>query len=151
MEITMDMIKDLRNATGVSITECKKALEASGGDVDVAIEELRKKGVIKAGKRAENAHNFSQCDSLLMGDRCGAHTFPYLEIENKSARVEHEATTSKIGEDQLFYLQARGLSEEDAINMIVNGYCKEVFNELPMEFAAEAQKLLAISLEGSVG
>jgi Fe-S cluster assembly protein SufB len=109
------------------------------------------RGLVKVGKRAENAHNFSQCDSLLMGDRCGAHTFPYLEIENKSARVEHEATTSKIGEDQLFYLQARGLSEEDAINMIVNGYCKEVFNELPMEFAAEAQKLLAISLEGSVG
>lgn len=109
------------------------------------------RGLVKVGKKAENAHNFSQCDSLLMGDRCGAHTFPYLEIENKSARVEHEATTSKIGEDQLFYLQARGLSEEDAINMIVNGYCKEVFNELPMEFAAEAQKLLAISLEGSVG
>jgi Fe-S cluster assembly protein SufB len=109
------------------------------------------RGLVKVAPRAENAHNFSQCDSLLMGDRCGAHTFPYLEIENQSARVEHEATTSKIGEDQLFYLQQRGLSEEDAINMIVNGYCKEVFNELPMEFAAEAQKLLAISLEGSVG
>lgn len=109
------------------------------------------RGLVKIGKKAENAHNFSQCDSLLMGDRCGAHTFPYLEIENNSAKVEHEATTSKIGEDQLFYLQQRGLSEEDAINMIVNGYCKEVFNELPMEFAAEAQKLLAISLEGSVG
>jgi Fe-S cluster assembly protein SufB len=109
------------------------------------------RGLVKIGKRAENAHNFSQCDSLLMGDRCGAHTFPYLEIENQTAKVEHEATTSKIGEDQLFYLQQRGLSEEDAINMIVNGYCKEVFNELPMEFASEAQKLLAISLEGSVG
>lgn len=109
------------------------------------------RGLVKIGKNAHNAHNFSQCDSMLMGDRCGAHTFPYLEIENKSAKVEHEATTSKIGEDQMFYLQARGLSEEDAINMIVNGYCKEVFNELPMEFAAEAQKLLAISLEGSVG
>ncbi len=109
------------------------------------------RGLVKIGKRAENAHNFSQCDSLLMGDRCGAHTFPYLEIENNTAKVEHEATTSKIGEDQLFYLQQRGLSEEDAINMIVNGYCKEVFAELPMEFAAEAQKLLAISLEGSVG
>ncbi len=109
------------------------------------------RGLVKVGKKAENAHNFSQCDSLLMGDKCGAHTFPYLEIENNTARVEHEATTSKIGEDQLFYLQQRGLSEEDAINMIVNGYCKEVFNELPMEFAAEAQKLLAISLEGSVG
>jgi len=109
------------------------------------------RGLVKVAKRAENAHNFSQCDSLLMGDRCGAHTFPYLEIENNSAKVEHEATTSKIGEDQLFYLQQRGLSEEDAINMIVNGYCKEVFNELPMEFAVEAQKLLAISLENSVG
>ena len=109
------------------------------------------RGLVKIGKKAENAHNFSQCDSLLMGDKCGAHTFPYLEVENNSAKVEHEATTSKIGEDQLFYLMQRGLSEEDAINMIVNGYCKEVFNELPMEFAVEAQKLLAISLEGSVG
>lgn len=109
------------------------------------------RGLVKVGKKAENAHNFSQCDSLLMGDKCGAHTFPYLEVENNSARVEHEATTSKIGEDQLFYLMQRGLSEEDAVNMIVNGYCKEVFNELPMEFAVEAQKLLAISLEGSVG
>ena len=109
------------------------------------------RGLVKVGKKAENAHNFSQCDSLLMGDRCGAHTFPYLEVENNTAKVEHEATTSKIGEDQLFYLMQRGLSEEDAVNMIVNGYCKEVFNELPMEFAVEAQKLLAISLEGSVG
>jgi Fe-S cluster assembly protein SufB len=109
------------------------------------------RGLVKIGKKAENSHNFSQCDSLLMGDRCGAHTFPYLEVENNTAKVEHEATTSKIGEDQLFYLQQRGISEEDAINMIVNGYCKEVFNELPMEFAVEAQKLLAISLEGSVG
>ncbi|MEM9887980.1 MAG: Fe-S cluster assembly protein SufB [Bacteroidota bacterium] len=109
------------------------------------------RGLVKVAKRAENAHNFSQCDSLLMGDRCGAHTFPYLEIENNTAKVEHEATTSKIGEDQLFYLQQRGLSEEDSINMIVNGFAKEVFNELPMEFAVEAQKLLAISLEGSVG
>jgi Fe-S cluster assembly protein SufB len=109
------------------------------------------RGLVKIGKKAENAQNFSVCDSLLMGDRCGAHTFPYLEVENNSAKVEHEATTSKIGEDQLFYLMQRGLSEEDAINMIVNGYCKEVFNELPMEFAVEAQKLLAITLEGSVG
>jgi Fe-S cluster assembly protein SufB len=109
------------------------------------------RGLVKVGKKATNAQNFSQCDSLLMGDKCGAHTFPYLEVENNSARVEHEATTSKIGEDQLYYCQQRGLSEEDAINMIVNGYCKEVFNELPMEFAVEAQKLLAISLEGSVG
>jgi Fe-S cluster assembly protein SufB len=107
--------------------------------------------LVKIGKRADGAQNFSQCDSLLMGDKCGAHTFPYLEVDNPSARVEHEATTSKIGENQLFYCRQRGLSEEDAINMIVNGYCKEVFNELPMEFAVEAQKLLAISLEGSVG
>jgi len=109
------------------------------------------RGQVKIGKKAENARNFSQCDSLLMGDKCGAHTFPYLEVENHSAQVEHEATTSKIGEDQLYYCKQRGLSEEDAINMIVNGYCKEVFKELPMEFAVEAQKLLAISLEGSVG
>lgn len=109
------------------------------------------RGLVKISPRADHAQNFSQCDSLLMGDKCGAHTFPYLEVDNPTARVEHEATTSKIGEDQLFYCQQRGLSEEDAINMIVNGYCKEVFNELPMEFAVEAQKLLAISLEGSVG
>ena len=109
------------------------------------------RGLVKIARNAENARNFSQCDSLLLGDRCGAHTFPYLEVENNSAKVEHEATTSKIGEDQLFYCLQRGLKEEDAINMIVNGYCKQVFSELPMEFAVEAQKLLAISLEGSVG
>ena len=109
------------------------------------------RGLVRINKSADNAHNFSQCDSLLMSDKCGAHTFPYLEVENNTARVEHEATTSKIGEDQLFYCKQRGLSEEDAINLIVNGYCKEVFNELPMEFAVEAQKLLEISLEGSVG
>ena len=109
------------------------------------------RGLVKIGKRAENSHNYSECDSLLMGDRCGAHTFPYIEIENPTGKVEHEATTSKIGADQLFYCTQRGLSIEDAINLIVNGYCKEVFNELPMEFAVEAQKLLEISLEGSVG
>lgn len=109
------------------------------------------RGLVKIGRKAENARNFSQCDSLLMGDKCGAHTFPYIEVENQSAQIEHEATTSKIGEDQMFYCLQRGLTEEDAVNMIVNGYCKEVFNELPMEFAVEAQKLLAISLEGSVG
>ena len=109
------------------------------------------RGLVKIGKKAENAHNFSQCDSLLMGDRCGAHTFPYLEVENSTAQVEHEATTSKIGEDQMFYLMQRGLSEEDAINTVVSGFCKDVFQELPMEFAAEAKKLLSISLEGSVG
>ncbi|MCB9557263.1 MAG: Fe-S cluster assembly protein SufB [Deltaproteobacteria bacterium] len=109
------------------------------------------RGLVKILKGAEGARNFSQCDSLLLGDRCGAHTFPYLEVKNPSARVEHEATTSKIGEDQLFYLQQRGISAEDAVSMIVNGFCKEVFRELPMEFAVEAQKLLGVSLEGSVG
>ncbi|MCP5109023.1 MAG: Fe-S cluster assembly protein SufB [bacterium] len=109
------------------------------------------RGLVRMTKKADNARNFSQCDSLLIGNKCGAHTFPYLEVENNSTRVEHEATTSKIGEDQLFYLQQRGLSIEDAVSMIVNGFCKEVFKELPMEFAVEAQKLLEIKLEGSVG
>ncbi|MFT5778234.1 MAG: Fe-S cluster assembly protein SufB [Crocinitomicaceae bacterium] len=109
------------------------------------------RGLVKVGKNAENAKNFSQCDSLLMGDTCGAHTFPYLEIDNDTAQIEHEATTSKVGEDQLYYCMQRGLSEQDSINLIVNGYCKDVFNELPMEFAVEAQKLLAVSLENSVG
>ncbi|BDC99065.1 Fe-S cluster assembly protein SufB [Persicobacter psychrovividus] len=109
------------------------------------------RGLVKVLKRAENARNFSQCDSLLMGDKCGAHTFPYIEIDNKSAQVEHEATTSKIGEDQLFYCNQRGIDTEAAVALIVNGYCKEVLNQLPMEFAVEAQKLLALTLEGSVG
>ncbi len=109
------------------------------------------RGLVKVSKNADNARNFSQCDSLLLGDKCGAHTFPYLEIANPSAQVEHEATTSKIGDDQLFYLNQRGIGTEDAIGLIVNGYCKEVFAELPMEFAVEATKLLSISLEGSVG
>jgi len=109
------------------------------------------RGLVKIAKKADNARNFSQCDSLLLGDKCGAHTFPYLEINNSSAKMEHEATTSKIGEDQIFYLNQRGISTEEAIGLIVNGYCKEVFAELPMEFAVEAQKLLSISLEGSVG
>jgi len=109
------------------------------------------RGLVKVQKKAENARNFSQCDSLLMGDQCGAHTFPYIEIKNNTAQMEHEATTSKIGEDQLFYCKQRGISEEDAVNMIVNGFCKEVFKELPMEFAVEAQKLLGVSLEGAVG
>ncbi len=109
------------------------------------------RGLVQIRKGAINARNFSQCDSLLMGDKCGAHTFPYIEIKDKSAVVEHEATTSKIGEDQLFYCRQRGLDNEKAISLIVNGYCKEVLNKLPMEFAVEAQKLLAVSLEGSVG
>ncbi len=109
------------------------------------------RGAVKIGKNATNARNYSQCDSLLIGDKCGAHTFPYLEIKNTSARVEHEASTSKIGEEQIFYCRQRGLSAEDAVNMIVSGFCKQVFRELPMEFAVEAQKLLGVSLEGSVG
>jgi len=109
------------------------------------------RGLVKILKNAENARNFSQCDSLLIGDRCGAHTFPYIEVRNPSAKVEHEASTSKVGEDQIFYCNQRGISTEDAVSMIVNGFCKEVFRELPMEFAVEAQKLLGISLEGSVG
>ena len=109
------------------------------------------RGQVEVMKRAENARNFSQCDSLLMGDQCGAHTFPYIDINNKSAQIEHEATTSKIGEDQIFYCQQRGIDEESAVALIVNGFAKEVMNKLPMEFAVEAQKLLALTLEGSVG
>jgi len=109
------------------------------------------RGLVKMEKTAANARNYSQCDSLLMGDQCGAHTFPYLEVKNTSSTVEHEATTSKIGEDQLFYCQARGLKPEDAVNLIVNGFCKDVFLKLPMEFAVEAQKLLGVTLEGTVG
>ena len=109
------------------------------------------RGLVRVGKNAQGARNYSQCDSLLIGDKCGAHTFPYLDIKNASAKVEHEASTSKIGEDQIFYCRQRGLSTEDAVNLIVSGFCKEVFRELPMEFAVEAQKLLSVSLEGSVG
>ncbi len=109
------------------------------------------RGLVRVAKRADGARNFSQCDSLLIGDRCGAHTFPTVDVHNRSAQVEHEATTSKIGEDQLFYCNQRGISTEDAVGLIVNGYAREVLNKLPMEFAVEAQKLLAISLEGSVG
>ena len=109
------------------------------------------RGLVKIGKQAKGARNYSQCDSLLIGDRCGAHTFPYLEVRNTSAQVEHEASTSKVGEDQIFYCRQRGLSTEDAVNLIVSGFCKDVFRELPMEFAVEAQKLLGVSLEGSVG
>ncbi|HBO90964.1 MAG TPA: Fe-S cluster assembly protein SufB [Acidobacteria bacterium] len=109
------------------------------------------RGLVRIGKGAKQARNYSQCDSLLIGDQCGAHTFPYLEVRNTSSQVEHEASTSKVGEDQIFYCRQRGLSTEDAVNMIVNGFCKEVFRELPMEFAVEAQKLLGVTLEGSVG
>ncbi len=109
------------------------------------------RGLVKIAKTAKNARNYTQCDSLLLGDKCGAHTFPYIEVKNPTAKVEHEATTSRISEDQLFYCRQRGLSAEDAVSLIVNGFCKEVFKELPMEFAVEAQKLLGVSLEGSVG
>jgi Fe-S cluster assembly protein SufB len=109
------------------------------------------RGLVKIFPSAENARNYTQCDSLLMGNECGAHTFPYMEIKNPNAIVEHEATTSKIAEDQLFYCLQRGLTEEDAVNMIVNGFCREVFRELPMEFAVEAQNLMNVSLEGAVG
>ncbi|MES9947754.1 MAG: Fe-S cluster assembly protein SufB [Candidatus Thiodiazotropha sp.] len=109
------------------------------------------RGLVRIAAKAENARNHTQCDSLLIGNRCGAHTFPYIEVKNPTAQVEHEATTSKVSEDQLFYCRQRGLSDEDAVSMIINGFCKEVFNELPMEFAVEARKLLAVSLEGAVG
>jgi Fe-S cluster assembly protein SufB len=109
------------------------------------------RGLVKINASAENARNFSQCDSLLMSNECGAHTFPYIEVKNKTAKIEHEATTSKIGEDQIFYCNQRGIDTEKAIALVVNGFSKEVLNKLPMEFAVEAQKLLEISLEGSVG
>jgi Fe-S cluster assembly protein SufB len=109
------------------------------------------RGRVYVGPKAENARNYTQCDSMLIGNRCGAHTFPYIEVANNTAQVEHEASTSKIGEDQIFYLRQRGISTENAVSMIVAGFCKEVFKELPMEFALEAQQLLGITLEGSVG
>src|SRR5207253_11318604 len=109
------------------------------------------RGLVKVAKSAVGARNYTQCDSLLLGDKCAAHTFPYIEVKNATAKVEHEASTSRIGDDQLFYCMQRGLSSEDAVSMIVNGFCKEVFKELPMEFAVEAQKLLGVSLEGSIG
>ena len=109
------------------------------------------RGLVEIGKNAVNSRNYTQCDSMLIGDQCGAHTFPYIEVKNSTAHMEHEASTSKIGEDQIFYCQQRGLSAEDAVSLIVNGFCKEVFKELPFEFAVEAEKLLSVSLEGSVG
>ncbi len=129
---------------GTSSTIVSKGISAGRGQNTY-------RGLVDVKKGATDARNFSQCDSMLLGDRCGAHTFPYIEVRNPTAKVEHEATTSKIGEDQIFYCNQRGISTEDAVSMIVNGFCKEVFSELPMEFAVEAQKLLAVSLEGSVG
>ncbi len=127
-----------------SSTIISKGISAGRGDQTY-------RGLVRVARGAENARNFTQCDSMLLGDRCGAHTFPYIESSNPTAKVEHEATTTKIGDDQIFYCNQRGISTEDAVSMIVNGFCKEVFRELPMEFAVEAQKLLSVSLEGSVG
>jgi Fe-S cluster assembly protein SufB len=121
-----------------------KGISAGGGQNSY-------RGLVKVMPKAEGARNYTQCDSMLVGNECGAHTFPYIEVGNNSAQVEHEASTSKIGEDQIFYLKQRGLSAEQAVSMIVSGFCKEVFKELPMEFALEAQQLLGITLEGSVG
>jgi Fe-S cluster assembly protein SufB len=135
------MIHIGRNTTSTIIS---KGISAAEGQQSY-------RGLVRIAGKAESARNYTQCDSLLIGDRCGAHTYPYIEVKNPSAKLEHEATTSKISDDQLFYCRSRGLSEEDAISLIVNGFCKEIFNELPMEFAVEAQKLLAVSLEGSVG
>ncbi|AOM01851.1 Fe-S cluster assembly protein SufB [Cobetia marina] len=134
----------------IHIGEGTKSTIVSKG-ISAGNSEQSYRGLVKIGPRAKGARNFTQCDSLLIGDRCGAHTFPYQEIGNATATVEHEATTSKIGEDQLFYCRQRGISEEDAVNMIVNGFCKDVFQELPMEFAVEAEALLNVTLEGAVG
>jgi Fe-S cluster assembly protein SufB len=134
----------------IHIGKNTKSVIVSKG-ISAGVSDNSYRGLVKVMPGAVNSRNFSQCDSLLMGDKCGAHTFPYIEVGNKSSVVEHEATTSKIGEDQIFYCNQRGISTEDAIGMIVNGYAREVLNKLPMEFAVEAQKLLAISLEGSVG
>ena len=134
----------------IHIGKNTKSLIVSKG-ISAGVSNNSYRGLVKVSKRADNARNFSQCDSLLLGDKCGAHTFPYIECANRSAILEHEATTSKISEDQIFYCNQRGIDTEDAVAMIVNGYAKEVLNKLPMEFAVEAQKLLALSLEGSVG
>jgi len=134
----------------VHIGKNSKSIIISKG-ISAGVSQNSYRGLVSVHKNAVNSRNFSQCDSLLLGDKCGAHTFPYIEVKNRSSQVEHEATTSKIGEDQIFYCQQRGISEEKAISLIVNGYAREVLNQLPMEFAAEAQKLLAITLEGSVG
>ena len=134
----------------IHIGKNTKSIIVSKG-ISAGLSENSYRGLVKVVKNAKNARNFSQCDSLLLGDQCGAHTFPYIEVDNKDSIVEHEATTSKIGEDQIFYCNQRGIKTEDAIGLIVNGYAKEVLNKLPMEFAVEAQKLLQISLEGSVG
>jgi len=134
----------------IHIGKNTKSIIVSKG-ISAGLSQNSYRGLVKVLKGASNSRNFSQCDSLLLGDKCGAHTFPYIEVDNQTGIVEHEATTSKIGEDQIFYCNQRGISTEDAIGLIVNGYAREVLNKLPMEFAVEAQKLLQISLEGSVG
>ena len=135
--------------TSVSVERSSSTIVSKGISAGVGQNSYR--GLVKVLKSADNARNFSQCDSMLMGDKCGAHTFPYIEVQNPTAKVEHEASTSKIGEDQIFYCNQRGIKTEDAVSMLVHGFCKEVFNELPMEFAVEARRLLEVSLEGSVG
>ena len=139
--------------TGTKMTHIGKNTKSTiiSKGISVGYSNNSYRGLVSILPNAQNARNFTQCDSLLMGDKCGAHTFPYIEVKNKTAKVEHEATTSKIGEDQLFYCNQRGIDTEKAVSLIVNGYCKEVLNKLPMEFAVEAQKLLEVSLEGSVG
>ncbi len=148
------LVKDRQQAdTGTKMIHLGKNTKSTiiSKGISAGHSENSYRGLVRIGPNATGAHNYSQCDSLLMGDKCGAHTFPYIDVRNSSSVVEHEASTSKISEEQLFYCQQRGLSEDDAINLIVNGYCKEIFDELPMEFAVEAQKLIELRLEGSVG
>ncbi len=148
------LVKDRQQAdTGTKMIHLGKNTRSTiiSKGISAGYSENSYRGLVRIGPNATGSHNYSQCDSLLMGDKCGAHTFPYIDVRNSSSKVEHEASTSKISEEQLFYCQQRGLSEEDAINLIVNGYCKEIFDELPMEFAVEAQKLIELRLEGSVG
>ena len=150
-------IKEKRRATNFFITSSVKMTDDKNTKTTIISKGISAgkgqntyRGGVKIMKNADNARNFSQCDSILIGENCGAHTFPYIDVRNPSAQMEHEASTSKIGEDQLFYCNQRGISTEDAVSLIVNGFCKDVFNELPMEFAVEAQKLMEVSLELSL-
>ena len=148
------LVKDAQQAdTGTKMIHLGKNTKSTiiSKGISAGVAQNSYRGLVRMSAGATGSHNYSQCDSLLIGDKCGAHTFPYIDVRNASSKVEHEASTSKISEDQLFYCQQRGLTEEDAISLIVNGYCKEIFQELPMEFAVEAQKLIEIRLEGSVG
>jgi len=146
-----DLLKDPSVEAIVISTPISTHFDLASKGISAGKSQNSYRGLVRIGKGATNARNFSQCDSLLLGDKCGAHTFPYIEVRNNTAVVEHEATTSKIGEDQIFYCNQRGIDTETAVALIINGFAKEVMNQLPMEFAIEAQKLLAISLEGSVG